>query len=253
MFRHDFLCLNNISGFKYRIALLRLFQNIGKFIMGGQHDCIHITVSCTLPIGQSQTTSHHLLTQNFRSSSAERSNGVEIIYIPAFFQHVDVNYDFYWIFRVFYIKQQTSICIAFGAFLLRMDNDGFIAICAASEFIGTDIFLHPCSVSGIFANNKHKRLHHTQRLVRGAVIHCVHFQFSLSILVTGNAVQQHHFIKLLITEIIKINIRASHSKGRTSIAVLDSLGQRILVYDIFERYLLRAFGDKRCGSQLQPE
>ena len=71
----------------------------------------------------------------------------------------------------------------------------------------------------ILANYEHKRLHH-----RLAVIGSVDFQFALCALMAGDAVQQHHFIQLFITKVIKINVRAGHGIGRAGIAVLNCFG-----------------------------
>ena len=60
-FGFDFFCFNDIPRLKNRITLLRLRQNIIEFVMGSQHDSIHIPVTGALPIGQAQATTYHLL------------------------------------------------------------------------------------------------------------------------------------------------------------------------------------------------
>ena len=101
---------------------------------------------------------------------------------------------------------------------------------------------------GIFTYNEHKWLY--ERL---AVIGSIDLQFSLGAFVAGDAVQKHHFIELLITKIIKIDVGAGDRKRGTGIAILDSLGQRILKYHILERHLFCTLGHKRRGGQFQSE
>ena len=50
LLRHNFLGFDHISGFENRIAALSLVQNIIEFIVSSEHDCVHITISCTLTI-----------------------------------------------------------------------------------------------------------------------------------------------------------------------------------------------------------
>ena len=103
-------------------------------------------------------------------------------------------------------------------------------------------------MAGIFTDHQHKRLHD-----RLSMVDSINLQFPFGALMTGDAVQQHHFVQLLVTKVVKINIGASDSKGGASIAVLDGLGQWILIYHIFERNLLAPFGHKGRSRQLQPQ
>ena len=104
LFRLNFLCLDNITGFEDGIATLRLCQNISKFIVGGQHNGIHITIPGALTIRQTQTTADHLLTQNLGGGSTQRNDGIEVIDIPSFFEHIDMDNDFYRVIGAFHIK-----------------------------------------------------------------------------------------------------------------------------------------------------
>ena len=108
--------------------------------------------------------------------------------------------------------------------------------------------LHPGCVICILANYEHKRLHH-----RLAVIGSVDFQFALCAFMAGDAVQQHHFIQLFITEVIEINVRAGHGIWGAGIAILDCLGQRVFIYHIFERHLLVPLGHQWCRCQFQSQ
>ena len=105
LLRLDFLHLNNISGFEDRIAFLCFLQNIIKFIVCSQHNSVYIFIPGTLSIRQTQTTAYHLFTQNFGCSSTQRNDGIKVIYIPALFEHIDVNNDFYRIIGTFHVKQ----------------------------------------------------------------------------------------------------------------------------------------------------
>ena len=101
---------------------------------------------------------------------------------------------------------------------------------------------------GVLADNKHKRFYKPF-----AVIGSVNLQLAFCVFVTGDAVQQHHFIELLIAKVIKINIGTGNRIRSTGIAILNRLGQRILIYHIFERYLLVPLGHKGCSGQFQPQ
>ena len=70
---------------------------------------------------------------------------------------------------------------------------------------------------GILANHKHKWLYNGL-----TVISSIDTQLALCVLMAGNTVQQHQFIQLLVTKIVKIYVGAGNGKGRTSIPVLDS-------------------------------
>ena len=72
---------------------------------------------------------------------------------------------------------------------------------------------------GIFTDHQHKRLHD-----RLSMVDSINLQFPFGALMTGDAVQQHHFIQLLVPKVVKINVGACDSKGCMSIAVLDGLG-----------------------------
>ena len=47
----DLFCFNDIPSLKNRITLLCLRQNIIEFLMGSQHDGIHIPITGALSIG----------------------------------------------------------------------------------------------------------------------------------------------------------------------------------------------------------
>ena len=131
----DFFCFNDIPGFENRITLLRLHQNIIEFIVGSQHDGIHITVTGALPIGQAQAATDHLLSQNFGCGRPKRNDGIEVVDIPTFFEHIDMDHDLHRIFRVFHIQKQTGVRFGLCAFLFRVDDYRFVAICATTEFV----------------------------------------------------------------------------------------------------------------------
>ncbi len=131
----------------------------------------------------------------------EAADGIEVIDIPALFQHIDMDDDFHRVFRVLDIEEQTGVRLGLGAFLLGVDDDGFVAICAVAEFIGLDETFHPRCVVGILAHNEHKWFYEMLAVIGG-----IDLQFPFGAFVTGDAVQKHHFIKLLITEIIKIDV-----------------------------------------------
>ena len=244
----DFLCFDYIPGLEDRIALLRLCQNIIEFIVGGQHDRIHISIPGALTIRQTQTSADHLLTQNFGCCRPKRDDGIEVVDIPSFFEHIDMDHDLHRIFGILHVQKQTGVCLSLGAFLLGMDDDCFIAVCAVAEFIGFDKTFHPRCVVSILTHNKHKRLHD-----RLAVIGGIDLQLAFGAFVTGYAVQEHHFIELLVTEIIKIDVGAGDRKRGAGITILDGLGQRILKYHILERHLFCTLGHKRRGGQFQSE
>ena len=131
----DLFCFNDISSLENRITLLRLRQNIIEFIMGSQHDGVHIPVTGTLPIGQAQAATYHLLSQNFRSGRPKRDDSIEIVDIPALFEHIDMDHDLHRIFRIFHIQKQTSVRFGLCTLLFRVDDDRFVAICATTEFV----------------------------------------------------------------------------------------------------------------------
>ena len=117
--------------------------------MSSQHDRIHISISGALTIRQTQTSADHLFTEDFGCSGAKRHDGIEVIDIPSLFQHIDMDDDFHRVIRVLDIKEQTGVRLGLGAFLLGVDDDGFVAVCAVAEFIGFDETFHPRCVVGI--------------------------------------------------------------------------------------------------------
>ena len=243
LFQLYFLNFDHISGLEDRIALLRFCQDIVELIMGSQHHSVHIPVAGALTIGQTQASSDHLLSKNLGCCRAKRHNGIEVVDIPTFLEHIDVDYDFYRVFGILHIQKQPGVGFGFCTFLLGMNNDGFVAVCAATELVRLYKLLHPCCMVGIFTDHQHKRLHD-----RLSMVDSINLQFPFGALMTGDAVQQHHFIQLLVPKVVKINVGACDSKGCTSIAVLDGLGQRILIYNIFERNLLITLRHKGSRS-----
>lgn len=140
----DFFCFNDIPSLKNRITLLCLRQNIIEFIMGSQHDGIHIPIAGALSIGQAQAATYHLLSQNFGCGCPKRDNGIEVVDIPAFFEHIDMDHDLHRIFRIFHIQKQTSVRFGLCAFLLRVDDNRFVSICATTECRCTKAQLWKC-------------------------------------------------------------------------------------------------------------
>ena len=248
LFRYDFFRLDDIAGFKDRIALLCFSQNVIEFIVSGQHDCVHIFVPSAFPIGQTQATAYHLLSQYFGCSGAERHDSIEVIDVPPLFEHVDVDDNFHRVFRIFHIKKQAGVGFGFRTLLLGMDDNGLVSISSAAKFIGLDKLLHPGRMVGVLADDQHKRFYKPL-----AVIGSVNLQLAFRVLMTGDAVQQHHFIELLIAKVVKINIGTGNRIRSTGIAILNRLGQRILIYHIFERNLLASLGHKGCGGQFQAQ
>ena len=131
----DFFCFNDIPSLKNRITLLCLRQNIIEFLMGSQHDGIHIPITGALSIGQAQAATYHLLSQNFGCGRPKRNDGIEVVDVPTFFEHIDMDHDLHRIFRIFHIQKQTSVRFGLCAFLFRVDDDCFVAICATTEFV----------------------------------------------------------------------------------------------------------------------
>ena len=103
LFRLYFLNFDYISSLEDRIALLRFRQNIVELIMSGQHHSVHISVTGTLAIGQTQSSSNHLLSENLGCRRAKRHNGIEVVDIPTFLEHIDMDYDFHRVFGILHI------------------------------------------------------------------------------------------------------------------------------------------------------
>ena len=134
-----------------------------------------------------------------------------------------------------------------------MDDDGLIAVGSIPELVGADVVLHPGGVGGVLTDHQHKGFYCSNGLVRGAAVGGVQLQFPLRVFVTGDTVGQHQLVQRLVAKIIEVNVRAGHREGGAGVAVLNGLGQGILIHHILERDLLRSFGDERRGSELQTQ
>ena len=146
------------------------------------------------------------------------------------------------ILRVLYVKEQPGVRFRFGTLLLRVNDDRLIPVCTLSEFIGFDIAFYPGSVIGIFAHHQHERFNNMPPVVGG-----INLQLRLCSFMAGDTIRQHHFVQLLVTEIVEVNIRAGYGIRSSGITILDCSGKRILIHDVFERFLFIAFRDKRRG------
>ena len=178
-----------------------------------------------------------MLSENLGCRRAKRHNGIEVIDIPTFLEHVDVDHNFHRVSGILHIQKQPCVGFGFCTFLLG------IAVCTAPELVRLHKLLYPCCMVGIFTDHQHKRLHD-----RLSMVDSINLQFLFGAFMTGDAVQQHHLVQLLITKVVKINVGACDGKGRASIAVLDGLGQRIFIYNIFERNLLITLRHKGSRS-----
>ena len=118
LLRDDLLCLDDVARLENGVALLCLGQNVGKLVVGGQHDRVYIPVAGARPIGQTKTPAHHLFPQDFGRRGTQRHNGVEVVDVPALFQHIDMDDDFHRIIRTLHIQQQAGVGLAFRALLL---------------------------------------------------------------------------------------------------------------------------------------
>ena len=224
---------------------MRLCQNVVEFIVRCEHHSVNVAIPGALAIGQTQTTAHHLFTQDLGSGRAERNNGIEIVHVPALFEHIDVDNDFYRVLRIFDAKKHPRIRLCFRALLLGMDDNRLVSVCSILEFIGTDKTIYPCGMICVFADYEHKRLHNRLTVISG-----IDFQLAFCILMAGNTVQQHHLVKLLIAKIVKVNVGAGDGKRRPGVAVLNRLGERIFIHNILEGNLFIALGNERRGRQL---
>ena len=214
--RYDLLGLDHIPGLENGIAALGFIENVLKLVMCGKHDGVHIPIPGAFSIRQTQTAPHHLLPQDLRRCRAQRNDGVEVIDIPSFFKHVDVNHDLNRIIRAFHLKQQFRVGLRFGTLLLGMDNDRFVPVCTIPELIRLDITLHPGSMIGIFTDHQHERLYNRLSMVCG-----IDRQLAPCVFVAGDSVQQHQFVQLLVPKIVEINIGTGDGKWRPGIPILN--------------------------------
>ena len=238
MLWYDFLRFDHISGFEDGVTSLGLRQDIGKFIMRSQHYRIYIPVSGALTMGQSQATPYHLLAQDLGCRCSERDDSIKIVDIPPLFEHVDMDHDFNGIVRALHIQQQPHIFLRLRTFLLGVNDEGFIAVRAASEGIRFHKLFHLSCVMRVFADHQHEWLDRPHRLFRSTVVGCIELQLPLGIFVAGNSIRQHQLIQLLIAKIVKVDICPRYSKGSSCITILDRFGERILVHYILEGNLL---------------
>ena len=119
-----------------------------------------------------------------------------------------------------------------------MNGDCLVTVRTVSELIGFDEAFCPSSMVSIFTDYQHKRLYEPNRLLWSAVIGGVHLQLALDSFMAGNPIQQHQLVQLFVAKIEEVNVAAGHGKGGAGIAVLNSFGQWIFVYNIPERNLL---------------
>ena len=118
LLRDEFLGLDDVACLENGVAFLSLGQNVGELVVGGEHDRVHVPVAGALPVGQAQAPAHHLLPQDFGGRGAQRDDGVEVVDVPALFQHIDVDDDFHRVLRILHIQQQAGVGLAFRALLL---------------------------------------------------------------------------------------------------------------------------------------
>ena len=102
---------------------------------------------------------------------------------------------------IFHTQQRTGVRFTFSAFLMGMDDQGFIFILAVTKGIGADVVFHPFCVFRIFADYQHEGLDFRFLIVGG--IGC---QLTFYVFMAGDPIAQHQFIQLFITEIESTDI-----------------------------------------------
>ena len=125
--------VDHISGFENGISSLRGFQQLRKIIMGSQYDGIHVFVAGTFSVRQTEAAPYHLFPQNLRGRRAQWDDSIEVVYVPALFQHIHMNHDFHRTVRSFHFQKQTGILFTLRAFLLGVNDNRFIPVRAVPK------------------------------------------------------------------------------------------------------------------------
>ena len=81
-----------------------------------------------LSVGQAQAAPDGLLDQRIRACGAERNNRIEIRYVPALLEHVDVDDDFRRLVRVLHFEQALNHLLFFRAGLAGVNLDDLVLV-----------------------------------------------------------------------------------------------------------------------------
>ncbi|MNF77866.1 hypothetical protein D3C84_600190 [compost metagenome] len=74
-------------------------------VMGNDVEPINCRHAGAFAIGQAQTSANGLLDQGAGIGGTQRDYGVEVGYVPAFFEHVDMDDDLGWLLHAFHAQQ----------------------------------------------------------------------------------------------------------------------------------------------------
>src|SRR5690349_24057786 len=96
--------------------------------MGDDVEAVHGRYTGALAVQQAQTTADRLLDQNSRIGSAQRHYGVKVRYVPALFEHVDVDDDLSRLVRVFDLEQPGDHFFFVSASLAGIDLDHLVLV-----------------------------------------------------------------------------------------------------------------------------
>ena len=143
---------------KDRIASVGFIDNLLKLVVSHDGQSINGFVTGSLTIRQSQATSDGLFNQRARIGFAERDDGVEVGYVPAFFEHVDVNDDFDGVRGVFDRQQLLDDIILFFSLGLGVNRNDFAFVGTVKKVLRLNRCHQRIGVLGVFGNDQHEWL-----------------------------------------------------------------------------------------------
>ena len=94
-----------------RFAFLRLGKHLVELVVRGQHHGIDDVVPGARAIRQTQPPPHHLLAEDGARRSPERHDRVEVVHVPSFLEHVDVDHDLDGIVRPLDVEEKPHVLV----------------------------------------------------------------------------------------------------------------------------------------------
>ena len=182
-----------------------------------------------LSIRQTQATSDGLFYQDFGICRTERNNRIQIIHIPAFAQHVDMDNDFCWLISILYGQQALQNFVFQFAVLLGIDDNNLIFVASAFKVIAFNFSFNRFGMCNIFGNNHHKRLNQAYFFII-----CIYLKFGFNTFMDFNSVFYFKIFECVLIILIFVKISPSDNGRLFDKTISNSMSQIIFVSYIFE-------------------